>query len=112
MRLLDLVNLPKAELHLHIEGTLEPEMMFALAARHGIQLPWNCVIEARDAFRFGTLQSFLDVYYAGMAVLRTAEDFRDLALAYLRRANAEGVVHAELFLIRRHTGRRGFRFSR
>lgn len=97
MRLLDLVNLPKAELHLHIEGTLEPEMMFALAARHGIQLPWNCVVEARDAFRFGTLQSFLDLYYAGMAVLRTAEDFRDLALAYLRRANAEGVVHAELF---------------
>lgn len=97
MRLLDLVNLPKAELHLHIEGTLEPEMMFALAARHGIQLPWNCVAEARDAFRFGTLQSFLDLYYAGMAVLRTAEDFRDLALAYLRRANAEGVVHAELF---------------
>ena len=97
MRLLDLVNLPKAELHLHIEGTLEPEMMFALASRHGIQLPWNCVSEARDAFRFGTLQSFLDLYYAGMVVLRTAEDFRDLALAYLRRANAEGVVHAELF---------------
>lgn len=97
MQLLDLVNLPKAELHLHIEGTLEPEMMFALAARHAIQLPWSSVAQARDAFKFGTLQAFLDLYYAGMAVLRTADDFRDLALAYLRRASSEGVVHAELF---------------
>lgn len=97
MQPMDLVCLPKAELHLHIEGTLEPDMMFAMAARHGVQLPWSSVAAARAAFRFGTLQSFLDLYYAGMAVLRTASDFRDLALAYLRRAHAEGVVHAELF---------------
>jgi len=89
--------LPKAELHLHIEGTLEPEMMFALAARNGIALPWRSVEAVRAAYDFSDLQSFLDVYYAGAASLVRAEDFRDLALAYFARAHADGVVHAELF---------------
>lgn len=89
--------LPKAELHVHIEGTLEPEMMFALAARNGIRLPWRDVESVRAAYDFSDLQSFLDVYYAGAASLVRAEDFRDLALAYFARAHADGVVHAELF---------------
>ncbi|MGE0095667.1 MAG: adenosine deaminase [Alphaproteobacteria bacterium] len=89
--------LPKAELHLHIEGTLEPEMMFALAARNGIVLPWRSVEAVRAAYAFTDLQSFLDVYYAGAASLVRAEDFRDLALAYFARAHTDGVVHAELF---------------
>lgn len=89
--------LPKAELHVHIEGTLEPEMMFALAARNGIALPWHDVESVRAAYDFSDLQSFLDIYYAGAASLVRAEDFRDLALAYFARADADGVVHAELF---------------
>lgn len=90
-------SLPKAELHLHIEGTLEPEMMFALARRNGVALPWNSVEETRAAYAFTDLQSFLDLYYAGAAALVTAQDFHDLALAYFSRAHADGVVHAELF---------------
>jgi len=89
--------LPKAELHLHIEGTLEPEMAFALAAKHGIALPYPTVAALRAAYRFRDLQSFLDVYYAGTAVLRDAGDFHALTAAYLRRAHADGVVHAEIF---------------
>ena len=88
---LDLAKLPKAELHVHIEGTLEPEMMFRLAARHGVSLPWNSPAEALKALDFGSLQSFLDLYYAGMAALRAPADFQELALAYLRRAASEGV---------------------
>jgi adenine deaminase len=89
--------LPKAELHLHIEGTLEPEMLFSLARKHGIALRYGSVEEVRKAYEFGDLQSFLDIYYEGAAVLREAEDFRELTLAYLRRAAADGVVHAEIF---------------
>ncbi|MHB1217102.1 MAG: adenosine deaminase [Alphaproteobacteria bacterium] len=89
--------LPKAELHLHIEGTLEPEMMLALAARNGIKLPWPDVESVRDAYAFKDLQSFLDVYYAGAAALIHARDFHDLATAYFVRAHEDGVVHAELF---------------
>jgi adenosine deaminase len=89
--------LPKAELHLHIEGTLEPEMMLALAARNGVTLPWRDVEAARAAYAFQDLQSFLDVYYAGAAALVQARDFHDLAAAYFARAHADGVVHAELF---------------
>ena len=89
--------LPKAELHLHIEGTLEPEMMVALAARNGVALPWPDADAVRAAYNFADLQSFLDVYYAGAASLMRAEDFRDLALAYFARAHEDGVVHAELF---------------
>lgn len=90
-------RMPKAELHLHIEGTLEPEMMFALAQRNGISLPYANVQALRAAYAFHNLQSFLDLYYAGASVLCTAQDFYDLAWAYLERAHAEGVVRAELF---------------
>ncbi|WP_228982564.1 adenosine deaminase [Streptomyces sp. DH12] len=90
-------NLPKAELHLHIEGTLEPELAFALAARNGVELPFADTEALREAYRFGDLQSFLDLYYALMAVLRTADDFTELADAYLARAAAQGVRHAEVF---------------
>lgn len=89
--------LPKAELHLHIEGTLEPEMLFALAQKHAVKLRFASVQEVRQAYRFTDLQSFLDIYYEGAAVLRDAQDFRELTLAYLRRAAADGVVHAEIF---------------
>ncbi|MEQ4618809.1 MAG: adenosine deaminase [Corticimicrobacter sp.] len=91
------IALPKAELHLHIEGTLEPEMMFELARRNSVPLPWDSVEETRAAYDFNNLQSFLDLYYAGAAVLLHEQDFHDLALAYLERAHADGVVHAELF---------------
>ena len=89
--------LPKAELHIHIEGSLEPEMMFALAARNGVSLRYGNVEEVRAAYAFTDLQSFLDIYYEGMAVLRTERDFHDLARAYFERAHADGVRHAELF---------------
>jgi adenosine deaminase len=90
-------RLPKAELHLHIEGTLEPELMFELARRNGIQLPYSSVDEVRRAYVFSDLQSFLDIYYAGCRVLLTEQDFYDLTLAYLARAAAQGVRHAEIF---------------
>ncbi|WP_338933313.1 adenosine deaminase [Streptomyces netropsis] len=89
--------IPKAELHLHIEGTLEPELAFALAARNGVELPYASQDELRAAYSFADLQSFLDLYYALMAVLRTEDDFADLADAYLARAQAQGVRHAEIF---------------
>ncbi|MEV5970015.1 adenosine deaminase [Streptomyces sp. NPDC051921] len=88
---------PKAELHLHIEGTLEPELAFALAARNGVTLPYADTEALREAYRFSDLQSFLDLYYALMGVLRTAEDFTELAEAYLARAAEQGVRHAEIF---------------
>ena len=90
-------RLPKAELHLHIEGSLEPEMLFELAARRGVRLRFDSVEAVRAAYRFCDLQSFLDIYYAGAAVLCEEQDFFDLTLAYLKRAHAEGVVHAEIF---------------
>ncbi|MFJ8665393.1 adenosine deaminase [Streptomyces sp. NPDC093600] len=89
--------LPKAELHLHIEGTLEPELAFALAARNGVTLPFADTEELREAYLFSDLQSFLDLYYGLMAVLRTAEDFTELTDAYLARAAEQGVRHAEIF---------------
>jgi len=89
--------LPKAELHVHIEGTLEPELVFALAAKHGIRLPYPSVAALRAAYRFDDLQSFLDIYYAGASVLRDAADFHALTSAYLRRAHQDGIVHAEIF---------------
>lgn len=92
-----IAGLPKAELHLHIEGSLEPELMVALAARNKVTLPFRSVEEVRAAYDFTRLQDFLDIYYAGAAVLREAEDFRDLATAYFDRAAADGVVHAEIF---------------
>jgi len=90
-------RLPKAELHLHIEGSLEPEMMFELARRNGVALPYASVDAVRAAYDFTDLQSFLDLYYAGAAVLQTEQDFFDLTMAYVRRAMADNVRHAELF---------------
>ena len=99
-------GLPKAELHLHIEGTLEPELMFELAQRNGVALPYPNVEAARAAYAFDDLQSFLDLYYAGAAALRTADDFHALAAAYIERARADGVRHAELmFDPQTHTAR-------
>ena len=89
--------LPKVELHLHIEGTLEPEMMFSLAAKHGVRLPYASVEAVRQAYAFHDLQSFLDLYYAGCDVLRDRRDFYALAMAYFTRAHADRVEHAELF---------------
>lgn len=90
-------RLPKAELHLHIEGSLEPELMLALSERNRVPIPYATVEEIRAAYAFTDLQSFLDIYYAGAAVLRTAQDFHDLAWAYLQRAHADSVRHAEIF---------------
>ena len=89
--------LPKAELHLHIEGTLEPELMFALAQRNGITLPHASVDALRRAYEFSDLQSFLDIYYQGAAVLQTRRDFRDMTAAYFRKAASQNVGHAEIF---------------
>ncbi|MGW6461061.1 adenosine deaminase [Streptomyces sp. NPDC055078] len=89
--------LPKAELHVHIEGTLEPELVFALAARNSVPLPFDDPGELRRAYDFDDLQSFLDLYYGLMAVLRTEDDFAELTDAYLARASAQGVRHAEIF---------------
>ncbi|MFS0736991.1 adenosine deaminase [Sphingomonas sp. 1P06PA] len=98
MTLADFIaGLPKAELHLHIEGSLEPELMFALAKRNKVAIPYRSVAEVRAAYAFSNLQDFLDIYYAGADVLRTQEDFHDLACAYFDRAAADGVRHAEIF---------------
>ena len=99
-------GLPKAELHLHIEGTLEPELIFHLAERNGMGLPYPSVQALRDAYQFKDLQSFLDLYYAGAGVLITERDFYDMTMAYLRRAQADGVLHAEImFDPQTHTSR-------
>ena len=103
--------LPKAELHLHIEGSLEPEMMFELARRNGVALPYATVEETRAAYAFTDLQSFLDIYYAGAAALIHERDFFELAMAYFRRAQADGVVHAELFFDPQTHTARGIAFG-
>ena len=89
--------LPKCELHMHVEGSLEPELMFQLAARNGVTLPYPSVEALRSAYSFTRLQDFLDLYYQGMSVLRTEEDFHDLAAAYLARVHAQGLRHVEMF---------------
>ena len=89
--------LPKAELHVHLEGTLEPELMFGLAKRNGVALPYPDLMSAKSAYNFDSLQDFLDVYYAACKVLRTSSDFRDLTVAYLERAAKDNVRHVELF---------------
>ncbi|MCQ8194527.1 adenosine deaminase [Streptomyces rugosispiralis] len=89
--------IPTAELHLHIEGTLEPDLAFALAERNGVELPFATEEELRAAYSFGDLQDFLDLYYALMTVLRTEDDFADLTDAYLARAREQGVRHTEIF---------------
>src|SRR5574343_1453187 len=90
-------RMPKAELHIHIEGSLEPELIFQLAQRNGVALPYASVNQLRAAYAFTDLQSFLDIYYAGASVLLKEQDFFDMAWAYFERAAADNVVHAELF---------------
>src|SRR5215204_1066211 len=90
-------RMPKAELHIHIEGSLEPELIFALAQRNRVSLPYASVEELRRAYAFTNLQSFLDIYYAGASVLITEQDFFDMAWAYLLKAAADNVVHSEIF---------------
>ncbi|MFI4965773.1 MAG: adenosine deaminase [Caulobacterales bacterium] len=104
-------GLPKAELHLHIEGALEPEQMFGFARRNGVALPFASVEEVRAAYAFSNLQDFLDIYYQGAAVLLTERDFHDLAMAYLRRVAADGGRHVELFFDPQTHTDRGLPFS-
>lgn len=92
-----ITGLPKAELHVHIEGTFEPELMYALAQRNGVAFRYPSVEALREAYRFGNLQDFLDLYYQGMGVLLHEQDFYDLAMAYFRRAAQQNVRHAEIF---------------
>ena len=92
-----LAAMPKAELHIHIEGSLEPELIFRLAQRNGVALPYASVEELRRAYAFTNLQSFLDIYYAGASVLLKEQDFHDMAWAYLQRAAADNVLRAEIF---------------
>lgn len=104
-------RLPKAELHVHIEGTLEPELAFELAVKHGVRLPFATVGELRQAYQFTDLQSFLDIYYAVADVLRDAEDFEALTRAYVRKAHEQGVVHVEVFFDPQTHTARGISFA-
>lgn len=104
-------HLPKTELHLHIEGTLEPELMFALAERNGIKLPYTNIDALRAAYDFHNLQSFLDLYYAGAAVLQTEQDFYDLTWAYMQKAHTDHVVHCEIFFDPQTHTERGISFG-
>ena len=104
-------GLPKVELHLHIEGTLEPELMFALAKRNKLKLPFASVEEVRQAYNFTNLQSFLDIYYAGANVLQTEQDFYDLAWAYFSKAHEQNVRHAEIFFDPQTHTERGIPFA-
>ena len=104
-------RLPKCELHIHIEGSLEPELMFALARRNGIKLPYASVDAVRQAYQFRQLQDFLDIYYRGMSVLLTEQDFYDLAWAYLKRARDDNVRHVEMFFDPQGHTARGIAFS-
>jgi len=112
MNLAELIKeIPKAELHLHIEGTLEPELMMQLAKRNGIRIPYCSVEEIRRAYEFTDLQSFLDIYYAGAAVLQSRQDFHDLTYAYLERAAADNVRHVEIFFDPQTHTERGISFT-
>jgi len=104
-------NLPKAELHLHIEGSLEPELMFALATRNNLQLPYANVEEIKQAYNFSQLQDFLDIYYAGMSVLITERDFYDLTMAYLEKCHEQNIKHVEIFFDPQGHTERGVEFS-
>lgn len=104
-------NLPKAELHLHIEGTLEPEMMFELAQRNNIDLPYESVSQVKEAYNFDNLESFLDIYYQGSQVLQKEQDFYDLTWAYLEKANRQNVRHAEIFFDPQSHTDRGIAFE-
>src|SRR5712691_46364 len=104
-------RLPKCELHIHIEGSLEPELMFALARRNGIRLRYPSAEALRQAYQFRNLQDFLDIYYQGMSVLNTEQDFYDLAWAYLERARADNVRHVEMFFDPQGHTARGIAFA-
>lgn len=104
-------RLPKAELHVHIEGTLEPELMFALAQRNNVRLPFDSIEQVRQAYNFSDLQSFLDIYYAGAQVLKTERDFYDLTMAYLEKCRAENVRHVEIFFDPQTHTERGIGFG-
>jgi adenosine deaminase len=106
-----IARLPKTELHIHIEGSLEPEMLFALAERNRVALPYTTVEDVKKAYNFSKLQDFLDIYYKGMSVLQTEEDFFDLAWAYLERVGAQGVTHAEIFFDPQGHTERGIAFA-
>ena len=104
-------GMPKAELHVHVEGTLEPELKFELARRNGIELPYESVEEIRAAYDFDDLPSFLRVYYEGMSVLRTGQDYYDLTTAYLEKAHAQNVIYAEMFFDPQAHTTRGISFD-
>jgi len=104
-------SLPKAELHVHIEGTLEPEMMFALAQRNDVEIPFASISEIKAAYDFSDLQSFLDIYYQASEVLVTEQDFYDLMIAYLERANNDGVRRSEIFFDAQQHTHRGIGFD-
>ncbi|WP_428630922.1 adenosine deaminase [Sphingopyxis sp.] len=106
-----IADLPKAELHLHIEGSLEPELMFELAQRNGVAIPYASVEEVRAAYAFSNLQDFLDIYYQGMGVLHTQQDFHDLTAAYLTRVHADAVRHVEIFFDPQGHTTRGIAFE-
>ena len=104
-------DLPKAELHLHIEGSLEPELMFALAKRNNLELPYASIEEIKQAYNFSQLQDFLDIYYAGMSVLITEQDFYDLTMEYLKKCHEQNVKHVEIFFDPQGHTERGIEFS-
>lgn len=111
MTMIDVSRLPKAELHVHLEGSLEPEMLLELAARNGVDIPFHSEEEARAACHFTDLQSFLNLYYAGLRVLRTPRDFAEVTHAYLTRAHADRVRHAEIYFSPQGHLRRGIAFA-
>src|ERR1017187_8589614 len=104
-------GIPKAELHLHIEGTFEPELMFAIARRNNKKIKYNSVEEVRDAYRFNNLQEFLDIYYAGANVLIEEQDFYDLTFAYLKKVHKQNLIHTEIFFDPQTHTDRGIEFA-
>ena len=112
LSLIELIRrIPKAELHLHIEGTLEPELLFTLAERNGVKLKYNSIDELKRAYSYQNLQDFLDIFYAGAAVLRHERDFYDLTMAYLRKAKEQNIVHTEIFFDPQTHTSRGIAFE-
>jgi adenosine deaminase len=106
-----IAGLPKAELHMHLEGSLEPELMFALARRNRVDIPFASADDVRAAYRFGNLQDFLDIYYRGASVLRSEQDFFDLTMGYLKRVGADNAKHVELFFDPQTHTARGIPFA-
>ena len=106
-----ILALPKAELHLHLEGSLEPELMFELAQRNNISLAYSSVTELRRAYQFNNLQEFLDIYYQGAEVLLTEQDFYDLTMAYLVKCAQQNVQHVEIFFDPQAHTQRGLAFE-